>query len=153
VMIFDSWGGVLADGAFQQFSLAYTRRVLAQLRHEHEGERIPQIVFTKGGGPWLEEIAATQPDVVGLDWTVNLGAARARIGDRVALQGNIDPNVLFAEAAQIRAEVARTLTSFGAGPGHIFNLGHGISQHTPPENVAVLVDAVHELSAGGRGQR
>ena len=152
VMIFDSWGGVLADGAFQQFSLAYTRRVLAQLRHEHEGARIPQIVFTKGGGPWLEELAAAQPDVVGLDWTVNLGAARARIGDRVALQGNIDPNVLFAEAAQIRAEVARTLTSFGAGPGHIFNLGHGISQHTPPENVAVLVDAVHELSAGGRGQ-
>ncbi|HWI10570.1 MAG TPA: uroporphyrinogen decarboxylase [Burkholderiaceae bacterium] len=148
VMIFDSWGGVLADGAFQQFSLAYTRRVLAQLKREHEGQRIPQIVFTKGGGPWLEEIAAAQPDVVGLDWTVNLGAARARIGDRVALQGNIDPNVLFAEAAQIRAEVARTLTSFGAGPGHIFNLGHGISQHTPPENVAVLVDAVHELSAG-----
>jgi len=152
VMIFDSWGGVLADGAFQQFSLAYTRRVLAQLKREHEGQRIPQIVFTKGGGPWLVEIAATQPDVVGLDWTVNLGAARARIGDRVALQGNIDPNVLFAEAAQIRAEVARTLTSFGAGPGHIFNLGHGISQHTPPENVAVLVDAVHELSAGPRAQ-
>jgi uroporphyrinogen decarboxylase len=152
VMIFDSWGGVLADGAFQQFSLAYTRRVLAQLKREHEGQRIPQIVFTKGGGPWLEEIAATQPDVVGLDWTVNLGAARARIGDRVALQGNIDPNVLFAEAAQIRVEVAHTLASFGAGPGHIFNLGHGISQHTPPENVAVLVDAVHELSAGLRAQ-
>jgi uroporphyrinogen decarboxylase len=152
VMIFDSWGGVLADGAFQQFSLAYTRRVLAQLKREHEGQRIPQIVFTKGGGPWLEEIADAQPDVVGLDWTVNLGAARARIGDRVALQGNIDPNVLFAGAEQIRAEVARTLTSFGAAPGHIFNLGHGISQHTPPENVAVLVDAVHELSAGPRVQ-
>jgi uroporphyrinogen decarboxylase len=153
VMIFDSWGGVLADGAFQQFSLTYTRRVLAQLKHEHDGQRIPQIVFTKGGGPWLEEIAAAQPDVVGLDWTVNLGVARQRIGDRVALQGNIDPNILFAEAAQIRAEVARALTSFGAGPGHIFNLGHGISQHTPPENVAVLVDAVHELSAGLHAQR
>jgi uroporphyrinogen decarboxylase len=152
VMIFDSWGGVLADGAFQQFSLAYTRRVLGQLKREHEGQRIPQIVFTKGGGAWLEEIAAAQPDVVGLDWTVNLGAARGRIGDRVALQGNIDPNVLFAQAAQIRAEVARTLTSFGAGPGHIFNLGHGISQHTPPENVAVLVDAVHELSSAARAR-
>jgi uroporphyrinogen decarboxylase len=148
VMVFDSWGGVLADGAFQAFSLAYTRRVLQQLKREHEGVRIPHIVFTKGGGLWLDEIAAIQPDVVGLDWTVNLGAARARIGDRVALQGNIDPNVLFAEPAQIRAEVTRTLESYGApgAGGHVFNLGHGISQHTPPENVAVLVDAVHEVS-------
>ena len=146
VMIFDSWGGVLADGAFQAFSLAYTRQVLAQLKREHEGQRIPHIVFTKGGGLWLEEIAATGPDVVGLDWTMNLGAARARIGDRVALQGNIDPNVLFANPAQIRAEVTRTLESFGAPGGHIFNLGHGISQHTPPDHVSVLVDTVHEVS-------
>jgi uroporphyrinogen decarboxylase len=146
VMIFDSWGGVLADGAFQAFSLAYTQRVLAQLKREHDGRRIPHIVFTKGGGPWLEEIAQTGPDVVGLDWTVNLGAARARIGDRVALQGNIDPNVLFANPDQIRAEVTRTLETFGAPGGHVFNLGHGISQHTPPEHVAVLVDAVHEVS-------
>jgi uroporphyrinogen decarboxylase len=148
VMVFDSWGGVLADGAFQAFSLAYTRRVLQQLKREHEGARIPHIVFTKGGGLWLDEIAAIQPDVVGLDWTVNLGAARARIGDRVALQGNIDPNVLFAGPAQIRAEVTRTLESYGppGDGGHVFNLGHGISQHTPPENVAVLVDAVHEVS-------
>ena len=146
VMIFDSWGGVLADGTFQEFSLAYTRRVLQQLKREHEGRRVPQIVFTKGGGLWLEEIAAAQPDVVGLDWTVNLGAARTRIGAHVALQGNIDPNVLFAEPAQIRAEVARTLQSYGAPTGHIFNLGHGISQHTPPDSVAVLVDAVHEVS-------
>jgi uroporphyrinogen decarboxylase len=153
VMVFDSWGGVLADGAFQQFSLAYTRRVLQQLKREHRGQRIPQIVFTKGGGLWLEEIAAAQPDVVGLDWTVNLGAARARIGDKVALQGNIDPNVLFAGPEQIRAEVARTLQSYGRPGGHVFNLGHGISQHTPPESVGVLVDAVHTLSqqmlAGG----
>ena len=153
VMIFDSWGGVLADGAFQAFSLAYTRRVLQQLKREHDGQRIPHIVFTKGGGLWLEEIADAQPDVVGLDWTVNLAAARARIGDRVALQGNLDPNVLFAGPAQIRAEVTRTLTSFGAPvdaqgrpSGHIFNLGHGISQHTPPESVSVLVDTVHEVS-------
>jgi uroporphyrinogen decarboxylase len=146
VMIFDSWGGVLADGAFQTFSLAYTQRVLAQLKREHAGQRIPHIVFTKGGGLWLEEIAAAGPDVVGLDWTVNLGTARARIGDRVALQGNIDPNVLFANPAQIRAEVTRTLKSFGPPGGHIFNLGHGISQHTPPDHVAVLVDTVHEVS-------
>jgi uroporphyrinogen decarboxylase len=146
VMVFDSWGGVLADGAFQAFSLAYTRRVLAALKREHDGRRVPHIVFTKGGGLWLDEIAESGADVVGLDWTMNLGAARARVGDRVALQGNIDPNVLFALPEQIRAEVARTLQSYGAHDGHVFNLGHGISQHTPPENVAVLVDAVHEMS-------
>jgi uroporphyrinogen decarboxylase len=154
VMIFDSWGGVLADGAFQAFSLAYTRRVLAQLQREREGRRIPHIVFTKGGGLWLEDIEAAQPDVIGLDWTVNLGAARARLGDRVALQGNLDPNVLFAGPEQIRAEVQAALASFGPQVdaqgrvgGHVFNLGHGISQYTPPENVSVLVDAVHEFSA------
>jgi len=153
VMVFDSWGGVLADGAFQAFSLHYTERVLRQLKRERDGQRIPQIVFTKGGGLWLEQIAAAGADVVGVDWTVNLGAARARIGSRVALQGNIDPNVLFAEPEQIRAQARRALEDFGAAPGmprsqdgHVFNLGHGISQHTPPENVAVLVDAVHELS-------
>jgi uroporphyrinogen decarboxylase len=153
VMIFDSWGGVLADGAFQAFSLAYTKRVLAQLKREHDGQRIPHIVFTKGGGLWLDEIADAGPDVVGCDWTVNLGAARARVGNRVALQGNLDPNVLFADPAAIRAEVARTLESFGQADGHVFNLGHGISQHTPPENVSVLVDAVHELSARPWGSR
>jgi uroporphyrinogen decarboxylase len=151
--VFDSWGGVLADGAFQEFSLAYTQRVLGQLQREHDGRRVPHIVFTKGGGLWLEEIAAIGPDVVGLDWTVNLGAARARIGERVALQGNLDPNVLFAGPEQIRAEVQKSLTSFGAQTnaagrcdGHVFNLGHGISQHTPPESVSVLVDAVHAFS-------
>ena len=155
VMLFDSWGGVLADGAFQTFSLAYTRRVLSQLTRERDGERVPHIVFTKGGGLWLEEIAALAPDVIGLDWTINLGAARARTGDRVALQGNIDPHVLFAEPEQIRAEVAHALQSFGAPQGtggHVFNLGHGISQHTPPESVAVLVDAVHALSRKLRAQ-
>ncbi len=153
VMVFDSWGGVLADGAFQAFSLAYTQRVLGQLKREHAGQRIPHIVFTKGGGLWLDEIAAIGPDVVGLDWTMNLGLARRRVGDRVALQGNIDPNVLFAAPEQIRAEVTRTLESFGAPGAHIFNLGHGISQHTPPDNVAVLVDAVHEESRRMRAQR
>ena len=153
VMIFDSWGGVLADGAFQEFSLAYTTRVLAQLKKEHDGVRIPSIVFTKGGGLWLEEMRDLDCNVLGLDWTVNLGKARALVGQHKALQGNIDPNVLFANPAQIEAEVAKVLNSFGAphtgagtGPTHIFNLGHGISQHTPPDNVAVLVKAVHEHS-------
>ena len=158
VMIFDSWGGVLADGAFQAFSLAYTARVLAQLKREHNGVRIPRIVFTKGGGLWLSEMAALDCDVLGLDWTVNLARARALVAGadhphRKALQGNIDPNVLFANPAQIEAEVGKVLTSFGAphrgegaGATHIFNLGHGISQHTPPDNVAVLVEAVHRLS-------
>jgi uroporphyrinogen decarboxylase len=149
VMVFDSWGGVLADGAFQRFSLAYTQRVLEQLVRERDGRRVPVIVFTKGGGPWLEQIAAIGPDVVGVDWTVDLAAARRRVGDRVALQGNLDPAVLFAQPEQIRAEVARVLHSYGtwgASGGHVFNLGHGISQYTPPESVAVLVDAVHDLS-------
>jgi uroporphyrinogen decarboxylase len=159
VMVFDSWGGVLADGAFQAFSLAYTRRVLAQLKREYAGQRIPAIVFTKGGGPWLEEIADCGADVVGLDWTVNLGRARAQVGARVALQGNLDPNVLFAPPAQVQAEARRVLDSFGppqrsdgGWDGHVFNLGHGISQYTPPDHVAALVEAVHAHSRTLRGQ-
>jgi uroporphyrinogen decarboxylase len=125
------------------------RQVLGRIRREHEGERIPTIVFTKGGGLWLEEIADSGCDAVGLDWTVNLGAARNRIGRRCALQGNIDPMALFGDATSIRKEVERTLMAFGQpspGSGHVFNLGHGISQHTPPEAVTVLVDSVHEVS-------
>ncbi len=146
VMVFDSWGGVLADGAYQAFSLAYMQRVLAQLKSEHDGERIARIVFTKGGGLWLEEIAAIKPDVIGLDWTVDLGRAREHVGVDIALQGNLDPHALFAPPQQIEAEVARVLHSFGAPGGHVFNLGHGISQFTPPESVKVLVDAVHRIS-------
>jgi uroporphyrinogen decarboxylase len=146
VMVFDSWGGVLADGAFQTFSLAYTQRVLAQLKREHAGARIPRIVFTKGGGLWLDAIAGADTDVVGLDWTMNLGAARARVGERVALQGNLDPNVLFAPEAAVREQARAVLDSFGPHPGHVFNLGHGISQHTPPQAVAALVDEVHAHS-------
>jgi uroporphyrinogen decarboxylase len=152
VMIFDSWGGVLADGAFQAFSLAYTRRVLALLQRDAEGRRVPHIVFTKGGGPWLEEIASSGADVVGVDWTVHLGHARRRVGPGIALQGNLDPAALFAGATAVEREVAAALASFGAanrdagGNGHVFNLGHGISQHAPPESVAILVDAVHRLS-------
>ena len=149
VMIFDTWGGALADGMYQTFSLAYMRAVISQLKREHDGVRIPCIVFTKGGGLWLEEIADSGADAVGLDWTVNLGAARAKVGHKVALQGNLDPNVLFAKPEQIRAEVERTLVSFGkpaSGSGHVFNLGHGISQFTPPESVTAMVEAVHEIS-------
>ncbi|WP_374523516.1 uroporphyrinogen decarboxylase [Hydrogenophaga sp.] len=160
VMIFDSWGGVLADGKFQDFSLAYTRRVLAQLKREHAGVVIPRIVFTKGGGLWLPEMKDLDCEVLGLDWTVNLGRARALVGDRKALQGNIDPNVLFAPPAAIEAEVAAVLDSFGAphqgeglGPTHIFNLGHGISQFTPPEHVTALVNAVHSHSRRLRAGR
>jgi uroporphyrinogen decarboxylase len=153
VMVFDSWGGVLADGAFQEFSLQYTQQVVAALTREREGRRVPCIVFTKGGGPWLGQIAASGADVVGLDWTVNLGQARAAVGDRVALQGNLDPNVLFAPPEVVRTQAIAALDSFGPPQradgrwdGHVFNLGHGISQHTPPEHVAALVDAVHSHS-------
>ncbi|WP_293776079.1 uroporphyrinogen decarboxylase [uncultured Oxalicibacterium sp.] len=149
VMIFDTWGGALADGIYQQFSLQYTREVVQALQKEKNGQRIPSIVFTKGGGLWLEEIADIGADAVGLDWTVNLTKARAAVGNRVALQGNLDPTVLFAGPEQIRQEVAKVLDSFGAhgaGSGHVFNLGHGISQFTPPEAVATLVDAVHTMS-------
>jgi uroporphyrinogen decarboxylase len=162
VMIFDSWGGVLADGAFQSFSLAYTARVLSQLKRESDGESIPRIVFTKGGGPWLQEMGQLDCDVLGLDWTVNLGRARSLVGTAKALQGNLDPSVLFAPPAQVEAEARKVLEAFGVphtgagkGPTHIFNLGHGINQHTPPEHVKVLVDTVHEHSmrmrAPGRG--
>jgi uroporphyrinogen decarboxylase len=155
VMIFDSWGGVLADGAYQQFSLAYMKDVVSKLKRTQDGQRIPVIVFTKGGGLWLEEIAAIGADAVGLDWTVNLGKARALVGHQVALQGNLDPMVLFAGEQQIRAEAIRVLEDFGtpaAGAGHVFNLGHGISQHTPPDAVQVLVDTVHETSRAMRAK-
>jgi uroporphyrinogen decarboxylase len=153
VMVFDSWGGVLEHRAFERFSLAYTRRVLAQLKREHDGRRVPAIVFTKGGGLWLEAIAAAGADVVGLDWTCDLGAARRRVDDAVALQGNLDPMVLFAPPEAVAAEARAVLDAFGRQRradgrcgGHVFNLGHGISQYTPPEAVRVLVDTVHAHS-------
>ena len=153
VMIFDSWGGVLADGAYQCFSLDYMRQVVSQLQREVDGQRVPVIVFTKGGGLWLDQIADIGADVVGLDWTVNLAQARAAVGAKVALQGNLDPNVLFAPPAAVAAEAVALLDSFGrpqradgGWDGHIFNLGHGISQFTPPEHVTALVQAVHSHS-------
>jgi len=149
VMIFDTWGGALADGIYQTFSLNYMKEVIRGLKREHDGVKIPCIVFTKGGGLWLEEIADSGADAVGLDWTVNLGKARALVGHKVALQGNLDPNVLFAKPEQIRTEVERALMAFGKpgpGTGHVFNLGHGISQFTPPDAVTAMVSAVHEIS-------
>ncbi len=153
VMVFDSWGGVLSEAAYEEFSLAYLRRVVAGLTRERDGQRVPSIVFTKGGGLWIERIADIGCDAVGLDWTMDIGRARALVGDRVALQGNLDPNVLFAPPEVVAAEARRVLDSFGNHPGHVFNLGHGISQFTPPESVSALVDTVHEhsrkLRAGG----
>ncbi len=150
-MIFDSWGGALSHAAYREFSLSYMERIVAGLKKSHGGERVPSIVFTKGGGQWLEAIAAIGCDAVGLDWTTDLGEARQRIGHRVALQGNLDPMALFASPQQVAAEACRVLDSFGAGSGHVFNLGHGISQFTPPEHVTALVDAVHSHSRRGSG--
>jgi uroporphyrinogen decarboxylase len=154
VMVFDSWGGALSDAAFQQFSLQYTERVLAKLKRSADGATIPRIVFTKGGGLWLDRMAALDCDVLGVDWTVNLGRARQQVGASKALQGNLDPAALFAPPQQVAAEARRVLEEFGAphtgsgtGATHIFNLGHGISQHTPPEHVQALVEAVHAHSA------
>jgi uroporphyrinogen decarboxylase len=153
VMLFDTWGGVLTDAAFRQFSLGYIAQVMRQLDREGDGEPVPSIVFTKGGGAWLESIADSGCDAVGLDWTVDIGRARARIGSRCALQGNLDPAVLLAPESVVRSEAQRVLDSFGpprgadgAWGGHVFNLGHGISRFTPVDAVAALVDAVHEGS-------
>ncbi|MCP2039473.1 uroporphyrinogen decarboxylase [Neisseria sp. HSC-16F19] len=146
VQIFDTWGGALSDAAFQEFSLHYMRQVIGALKREAEGRRVPVIVFTKGGGLWLEALADSGADAVGLDWTCNIAQARARVGDKVALQGNFDPMALFGTAEAVEAEVARILAGFGHGSGHVFNLGHGINQHTDPAQAKVLVDAVHRLS-------
>jgi uroporphyrinogen decarboxylase len=146
VMIFDSWGGALSHGAYHEFSLPYMQRIVEGLIKEKDGVRIPSIVFTKGGGLWIESIANIGSDAVGLDWTMDIGVARQKVGDKVALQGNIDPTVLFSTPDVIRNEVEKVLTSYGYGSGHVFNLGHGISQFTNPDNAAALVQAVHELS-------
>jgi uroporphyrinogen decarboxylase len=146
VMLFDTWGGALSGEAFHEFSLRYLQLVLAGLPREHAGVHIPRVVFTKGGGQWLESLAHIGADGVGLDWTVDIAKARSRVGDRVALQGNLDPAVLFASPEAIRREAGKVLAGYGHGPGHVFNLGHGISQFTPPEHVAALVEAVHAAS-------
>ena len=146
VMIFDTWGGVLSPRDYKEFSLQYMARIVDGLTREAEGRKVPVTLFTKNGGMWLESIAATGCDAVGLDWTVDIGDARARIGDKVALQGNMDPSMLYAPAQRIRDEVSNILAGYGAGSGHVFNLGHGIHLDVPPENAGVFVNAVHELS-------
>ena len=147
VMIFDTWGGSLSAAAYREFSLDYMRRIVAGLIRERDGRRVPVVVFTKGGGLWLEAIADIGCDAIGVDWTIDIGTARQRVGQRVALQGNLDPNVLFASPECIARETKAILDSYGpSDTGHVFNLGHGISQFTPPENVAVLVETVHGYS-------
>ena len=146
VMIFDTWGGALSHEAYQAFSLQYMKQIISGLEREKDGVRIPNIIFTKGGGLWLEKMVDSHCDAIGLDWTIQLSDARKRVQDKVALQGNIDPAVLFATPEIVKAEVAKVLASYGKGSGHIFNLGHGISQFTPPENALALVEAVHTLS-------
>jgi uroporphyrinogen decarboxylase len=146
LMVFDTWGGALSPRDYKEFSLQYMERIVRGLTREHEGRRVPVILFTKNGGQWLEAMAASGCDALGIDWTTDLGDARARVGSRVALQGNMDPSILYASADRIRSEVATVLASYGNGSGHVFNLGHGIHQHADPEKVAVVVDAVHELS-------
>ena len=148
VMLFDTWGGMLSDAAYGEFSLAYSRRVLQALARENDGRVVPRILFTKGGGLWLDSMADSGADALGIDWQTDLGEARRRVGNRVALQGNMDPLVLFAEPRAIQAEARRILARFGDGPGHVFNLGHGVSQFTPPDHVHALVEAVHEGSLG-----
>ena len=148
VMIFDTWGGVLAHAAYEEFSLRYSGQVLAHLARHSEGRIVPRILFTKGGGAWLESMSESGADALGIDWQTDLAAARSRVGARVALQGNLDPMVLFAPPEAIAREAHRVIDAFGRGPGHVFNLGHGVSQHTPPEHVAALVEAVHAHSLG-----
>ena len=146
VMIFDSWGGALSHAAYKEFSLAYMERIVSGLIRDREGRVVPRIVFTKGGGLWLEAQAAIGVDALGLDWTIDIGEARKRVGDKVALQGNFDPAILLSNPQAIEREVANILASYGEGHGHVFNLGHGITQFTPPENAGCMIDAVHNLS-------
>ena len=147
LMVFDTWGGALTARDYRMFSLAYMARIVAGIEREAVGHPVPLILFTKGGSQWLEEIADTGCDAVGVDWTIDIGVARERVGERVALQGNMDPCVLYASPERIREEVASVLASFGRGNGHVFNLGHGVHPRIDPEHVGAFVQAVHEFSA------
>ena len=146
LMVFDTWGGVLTPRDYQDFSLAYMERIVAGLTRQNEGRQVPVTLFTKNGGPWLDKIAATGCDCVGVDWTCDLSTARQKVAGKVALQGNMDPSLLYAEPERIRQEVQQILASYGEGSGHVFNLGHGIHQTVDPERAKVFIDAVHELS-------
>lgn len=146
VQIFDTWGGALAAEAYKEFSLRYMKRIVAGLKRENDGKRVPVILFSKGCNTQLENLADSGCDALGVDWTISLGEARQKVGDRVALQGNLDPSVLLAGPETIRREVQRTLNSFGKGNGHVFNLGHGITPDVDPEHLQVLIQAVREFS-------
>lgn len=146
VQIFDTWGGILTPDSYRNFSLRYMQSIVEGLHKEHDGRQVPVILFTKNGGQWLESIADSGCNCVGLDWTVDIADARQRIGENVSLQGNMDPAILYASPEAIRAEVACILEAYGKGSGHVFNLGHGITPQVDPANVAVFVEAVHELS-------
>jgi uroporphyrinogen decarboxylase len=146
VMVFDTWGSILTPKTYHGFSLDYMQRIVDGVTREAEGRKVPVVLFTKGGGPWLEAMAATGCDALGVDWTTDLGEARARVGDRVALQGNLDPAVLYASPEVIREEVRQVLASYGPGSGHVFNLGHGIHPEVKPEHAGAMIDAVVELS-------
>lgn len=146
VMIFDTWGGVLSPRDYEIFSLAYMERIIAGLTRENEGRKVPVTMFTKGGGPWLGRMAESGCDALGVDWTTDLSDARVQVQDKVALQGNLDPCILYSSPERIREEVGQVLNSYGRGPGHVFNLGHGIHPTVDPENAGAMVDAVHELS-------
>ncbi|EQC01909.1 uroporphyrinogen decarboxylase [Photorhabdus temperata] len=147
VMIFDTWGGVLTGWDYREFSLRYMHKIVDGLIRENEGRRVPVTLFTKGGGQWLEVMAETGCDALGLDWTTDIADARHRVGNKVALQGNMDPSMLYAAPERIEQEVSTILQGFGAGSGHVFNLGHGIHQDVSPEHAGVFVEAVHKLSA------
>ena len=146
VQIFDSWGGALAHDAYREFSLDYMQKIVDGLIREYDGRKIPAILFTKGGGQWLEAMADSGAEALGLDWTTPISGAKSRVGDRVALQGNMDPAILYAKPERIRAEVAKILADFGKGSGHVFNLGHGITPEVDPENAGAFINSVHELS-------
>ena len=145
VMIFDTWGGVLTPQTYRDFSLNYMQQIVSQLKRQHDGQTIPVTLFTKGGAQWIEWTADTGCDAIGLDWTINIDDARRRVGDKVALQGNLDPCILYASPEAIRDAVKDVITRFGGNAGHVFNLGHGIHQTVDPDRLAVLIDAVHEF--------
>lgn len=147
VQIFDTWGGALSHAAYQEFSLRYMQKIVTGLISEHEGRKVPVILFTKGGGQWLELLANTGATALGLDWTTDIGQARARVGSKVALQGNMDPSILYAQPERIRTEVASILAAYGKGSGHIFNLGHGITPEVDPAHAGAFINAVHDLSS------
>jgi len=147
VQIFDTWGGALSHAAYQEFSLDYMQKIVSGLIREHEGRQVPVILFTKGGGQWLESMAATGATALGLDWTTDISVARSRVGDKVALQGNMDPTILYASPERIRVEVSNILQAYGKGSGHVFNLGHGITPEVDPAHAGAFINAVHELSS------